>query len=204
MKALFARLKRFVRTRRRLVAALLAAVAVWAGLTALHPAEPQTAAVLVTSRQLSGGSILGSSDVEVRRLPTAMLPASYLDAPKQVVGRPLTVPLPAGAIVLPSSVVSRRLLAAPGMAVLPITLVATAAGLVEVGDRIDLIGSADDDSAKVASLARVVAVLTTDDDGGSLSPVRSGGPIVLVEVRPEGLAKVAAAAALGPLGFGFR
>lgn len=203
MKTLFVRFRRFVRTRRRLFAALLAAVAVWAALTVLRPAEPNTAAVLVASRQLNGGTILGADDVQLRQLPVHALPEGYLSAPEQAVGRPLTVSLPAGAMLLPSSVVSRDALAAPGMAVLPVTLAATAAGLVEVGDRIDLIGSDDDEAGPVASAARVVAVLAGDDKGGSLSGQLSG-PIVLIELRPDALAKVAAAAARGPLGFGFR
>jgi hypothetical protein len=90
------------------------------------------------------------------------------------------------------------------MAVLPVTLVDTAAGLIEVGDRIDLLGSSGDDTATVASAARVVAVLGADGSGSALTPSRSSGPVVLVELRPDALAKVAAAAAQGPLGFGFR
>ena len=203
MKALFARVKRFVRTRRRLFAAVLAALAVWAGLAALRPPEPTTASVLVTSRPVSGGSTVSADDVQVRQLPVQMLPADYFDAPEQVVGRPVTVPLPAGAIVLPSSVVSRESLAAPGMAVLPVTLSAAATALVVVGDRLDLI-ALDEDSGPVASAARVLAVLDPDDGGGSLSPARSSGLVVLVELRPDALAKVATAAARGPLGFGFR
>lgn len=50
-------------------------------------------------------------------------------------GRPATLNTP-GAVLLPASVVSRESLAAPGMAVLPVTLASTAAGLIEVGDRI--------------------------------------------------------------------
>lgn len=204
MNALITRLRRFVRTRRRLFAAVLAAVAVWAGLTALRPPEPTTTAVLITIRELNGGGTIGAGDVQLRQLPAELLPATYLSAPEQAVGRALTVSLPAGAILLPSSVVSRDSLAAPGMAVLPVRLAATAAGLVEVGDRLDLIGTDDDESAPVASAARVVAVLTADADSGSIAPVGSGGVTVLVELRPDALAKVAAAAARGPLGFGFR
>ena len=55
----------------------------------------------------------------------------------------------------------------------------------------------------VASAARVVAVLAADTQSG-LAPARDDGPVVLIELRPDALAKVAAAAAQGPLGFGFR
>lgn len=204
MKALFVRLRRFFRTRRRLIAALLAGVAVWAGLTVLRPPPPSTTGVLVTTRALSGGSSVVADDVQVRDLPTAVLPAAYLNSPEQAIGRPVTVALPAGAILLPSTVVSRDALAGPGMAVLPVTLIASASGLIEVGDRIDLIASDEDGSAPVASAARVVAVLAENDEGGALGGSRSGGPIVLVELRPNALTAVAAAAARGPLGFGFR
>lgn len=201
---MFARLRRFLRSHRRLFAALLAGVAVWAGLTALRPPTPSTAMVVVTTRALSGGSTLAAADVQLVALPVAALPAAYLDATEQVLGRPLTVSLPAGATLLPSSIVSRDALAAPGMTVLPVTLAATAAGLIEVGDRIDLIASDEDSVAPVASAARVVAVLAGGDESGSFGRNPGGGPIVLVELRPDVVTKVAAAAARGPLGFGFR
>ena len=113
-----------------MVAALLAGVAVWSGLTALRPALPTTVAVLVTSKALAGGAVISPGDVAVKRLPADVLPAQYLDDPAQAVGRPATVPLPMGAVMLPSSVVSRDALAAPGMAGLPGTLVSTAARLI--------------------------------------------------------------------------
>lgn len=192
-----------LRTRRRLIAALLAGVAVWAAITAIRPAEPATAAALVTTRPVQGGAVLAGADVEVRQVPVAALPQEYLGQLEQAVGRALTVALPAGAVLLPSSVVSREALAAPGKAVLPITLAATAAGLIEVGDRIDLIGSTQDASATLASAVRVVAVLRSESDGG-LVPSQGSGPIILVELNPATLPKVAEAASRGPLGFGFR
>ena len=139
MNKLLAPLRRLLRSHRRLVAALLAGAAVWAALTALRPAEPVTVPVLVAARPLTGGVVLAADDVEVRRLPAGQLPSEYLDDPAQAVGRPATLNTPAGAVLLPASVVSRESLAAPGMAVLPVTLASTAAGLIEVGDRIDLI-----------------------------------------------------------------
>ena len=203
VKALLIRARRFLRTYRRVVAALLAGVAVWAGLTALRPALPATVAVLVTSKPLAGGVVISPGDVAVKQLPADVLPAQYLDDPAQAVGRPATVPLPMGAVMLPASVVSRDALAAPGMAVLPVTLVSTAAGLIEVGDRLDLIGADQEGAAPVASAARVVAALTTQTES-SFTPSGSDGPVVLVELRPDALARVAGAAARGPLGFGFR
>ena len=204
MKVLFARLRRSRRTYRRVVAAVLAGAAVWAGLTALRPESPATVAVLVAAGPLTGGVVIEPGEVSVLQLPSAAVPAQYLTDPAQAVGKPATLPVPQGAVLLPASVVSREALAAPGMAVLPVTLVNTAAGLIEVGDRLDLIGSEQHGAAPVASGARVVAVLSTRQGESSFSPVSSDGPVVLVELRPDALAKVAAAAASGPLGFGFR
>lgn len=201
---MFARLRRLLRLYRRVVAALLAGVAVWAGLTALHPPSPATVAVLVASKPLIGGVVIASGDVQVQQRPEGTVPAHYLDDPAQAVGKPATLPVPEGAVMLPASVVSREALAAPGMAVLPVTLVSTAAGLIQVGDRLDLIGADQEGAAPVASAARVVAVLDTQSGESSLAPARSDGPVVLVELRPDALARVAAAAARGPLGFGFR
>lgn len=203
MKAWLTRIRRFVRSRRRLLAAVLAGLAAWSALTALRPPEPQTTPVLVTTRAITGGDLFTAAEVQLRPLPVTALPAEYLTDLGQVIGRPATVPLPAGAVLVPSAVVSRTALAAPGLAVLPVPLAVTAAGLVEVGDRIDLLGN-EDGTAPVASAARVVAVLDPGEDDSGLAPVGSGGIIVLVELRPDAVAKVAAAAARGPLGFGFR
>ncbi|MFT3860536.1 SAF domain-containing protein [Micropruina sp.] len=204
MKTFLGRFRRLLRTHRRLAAALLAGAAVWAGLSALRPADPPTVAVLVATRPLTGGVTIGAEDVAVRQLPVAWLPTEYLDDPVQAVGRPATLNTPAGAVLVPASVVSRDSLATPGMAVLPVALTATAAGLIKVGDHIDLIASTDDGAAPVASAARVVAVLSSDPAKSGLVPTLGDDPVVLVELRPDALAKVAAAAARGPLGFGFR
>lgn len=106
---------------------------------------------------------------------------------------------------MPSSVVSKASLATPGLTVLPVTLTATAAGLVEVGDRIDLLAADSEGVATVLAVrARVVAVLSVSGDSSPLSPARPGNPVVLVELRPETVSKVAAAANAGPLAFGLR
>ena len=161
--------------------------------------------MLVTQRALVGGVTVAASDVVERQLPLSALPADYLRAADQAVGRPLTVSLPAGAVLLPTSVVTRDALAAPGSAVLPVTLTATAAGLIEVGDRIDLLGAdSESETGLLASAVRVVAVLDAAKGSSPLSPVQSAGPVVLVELRPAALPRVAAAAARGALGFGLR
>lgn len=204
MKSLSTRLRRLIRRHRRLLAALMAGLAVWTGLTVLRPADPPTVPVLVAERALVGGTTLAAGDVAVRHLPAAMLPDHYLHEPGQAVGRSLTVSVPARAVFLPTSVVTKNALAGPGFAVLPVTLTATAAGLVEVGDRIDLLASdGDGEAARVASAVRVVAILESSP-GSPLSPTRSSGPVVLVELTPAALPRVAAASARGALGFGLR
>lgn len=205
MRAFRTSLRRLTRRYRRLSAAVLAGLAVWAALSVLRPPGPPTATVLVTQRALAGGVIVAASDIVERQLPLTALPAEYLRATDQAVGRPLTVPLPAGAVLLPASVVTRDALAAPGYAVLPVALTATAAGLIEVGDRIDLLGTdSETETGLLGSAVRVVAVLDGTKSSSPLSPVQGAGPVVLVELRPAALPRVAAAAARGPLGFGLR
>lgn len=205
MKALQTQLRRLLRRHRRPLAALLAGLAVWAGLGVLRPPAPPTVSVLVAAHALIGGQTVTDRDVAVRPLPASALPVDFLAEPAQAVGRPLTVSVPAGAVLLPTSVVTKNALAAPGLAVLPVTLTATAAGLVEVGDRIDLLAAdADGDAAQVAAAARVVAVLGTTQGSSPLSPAHSSGPVALMELRPEAVPRVSAAAARGPLGFALR
>lgn len=198
-------MRRVARRYRRVCAAVLAGLAVWAALSVLRPPGPATTAALVTVRALQGGQPVTADDVAIRQIPSDAVPADFLHNPGQAVGRPLTVSVPAGTVLLPSSVVTREALAAPGMAVLPVTMTATAIGLIEVGDHIDLLGAdADSDPALLASAARVVAVLSTPGGSSPLSPGPTSGPVLLVEVRPASLPRVAAAAARGPLGFGLR
>lgn len=205
MKAFRSRVRRFARRYRRVCAAVLAGLAVWAALSVLRPPGPATTTALVTVRSLPGGQAVTADDVAVRQLPLDAVPTDFLHDPGQAVGRPLTVPVPAGAVLLPGSVVNREALAGPGLSVLPVTLASTAVGLIEVGDRIDLLGAdAESDAVLLASAARVVAVLSRPGGSSPLSPMQSSGPVLLVEVRPASLPRVAAAAARGPLGFGLR
>lgn len=184
---------------------MLAGLAVWAALNVLRPPGPATTPALVAVRALQGGQTVGADDVAVRQIPLDAAPSDFLQEPGQAVGRPLTVSLPAGAILPPASVVTRETLAAPGLSVLPVTLTSTAVGLIEVGDRIDLLGAdSESDAVLLASAARVVAVLSSPGGSSPLSPTQASGPVLLVEVRPASLARVAAAAARGPLGFGLR
>ena len=199
------RVRRVARRYRRVCAALLAGLAVWAALSVLRPPGPATTTAVVASRALQGGQTVTTDDVSLRQIPLDAAPADFLSNPQQALGRPLTVSLPAGAVFLPASVVTREALAAPGLSVLPVTLTSTAVGLIEVGDRIDLLGAdAESDAVLLASAARVVAVLSRPGGSSPLSPMQSSGPVLLVEVRPASLPRVAAAAARGPLGFGLR
>jgi Flp pilus assembly protein CpaB len=196
---------RFLRARRRLVAALLVAVSVYAGLAALRPGEGATVDALVTLRPVAGGTRLGPDDVAVARLPADAVPPEALSDPVAVTGRALTVSLPARAVLLPSSVVVKDSLTAPGLAAVPLTLSGAAAGLVEVGDRIDLIAAEPESGVPsvVADAVRVVAIVTPPADRSPLT-ASAAGPVVLVEVRPEQVARIASLAAQGPLGFGIR
>jgi Flp pilus assembly protein CpaB len=63
----------FVLIHRRVIAATLAALAVWSGITAVTH-SPDTRTVLVAARDLDGGRIVSRADLQVRRLPHAAVP----------------------------------------------------------------------------------------------------------------------------------
>ena len=62
-------------THRRLLAALLALLAVVLGLHAARPPAPATAALLVADHDLPAGTVLTSADLATVRVPVGLVPA---------------------------------------------------------------------------------------------------------------------------------
>jgi Flp pilus assembly protein CpaB len=157
LRAAARRVRRAVLRRRRLLAALCALLAVWAGLRATAaPAAPRLP-VTVAAHDLAAGSVLAPSDVTTVGFAPGTVPSGHIRDP---VGRRLAGPLRRGQPITDAALMGATLvLDRPDLVALPVRLPDTAmAELLSVGDEVDLI-SADPQGGPAATIARDARVL---------------------------------------------
>lgn len=183
---------------RRLVAAVLAGVAVVAALTVLAPHQAGSRQVWAAARDLSGGAPLHAGDVVLLRLPTSAVPAGALVAGATVVGRFLAAPVRRGEPLTDVRLLGPSLLAAlprHGLVAVPVRVAdgAAAAAVTRPGDVVDVLATGDltgdATSAEPEVVAAGVTVLAV--------PVHDGGDdagLVVVAVTPDQAAAIASAA----------
>lgn len=164
------RTRRAVLRRRRLLAALLTAVAVAAGLDAVARPPPETVTVLVAARDLPSGTEVTADDVQSAEFLPGSTPSDLADDP---VGRVLAAPLTAGEPVTDVRLVGAQLTEdLPGLTAVPVRLPdAGMVELLEVGDRIDLV-AADPQAGGaqvVAADVLVLAIPRTDTEAAGAS-----------------------------------
>jgi Flp pilus assembly protein CpaB len=103
-------------------------------------APPQTSTpVVVAARSLPAGQMIAAADLRVVDLPDGRTPhgASHDAAP--LVGRTLSVPVPAGLPLVPELLAGRRFTMAPPDGTVVVALDLPEAGILRVGDRVDLL-----------------------------------------------------------------
>jgi Flp pilus assembly protein CpaB len=186
-------LRRRVLARRRPLAVLCAGVAVLAGLHAARPSEGPTVAVTVAARDLASGTVLRRDDLVIRHFPSGVAPAG---SDPGAVGRTLAAPVRQGEPVTDVRLVAPTLIAGyPGRVALPVRIAdADIAGLLRVGDRVDLV-AADPRSGTASYVAVDVPVVALP------APVEQGygsagqtGRLVVVAAVPSQVGRVAGAA----------
>ncbi len=156
-------LRRTLLLRRRLLAALLAGVAVFAGLRAVAPPAPPSVWVVTAARDLDGGAILAAGDLTRVAYADGTAPdgTTSLD---DALGRTLAAPLRRGEAVTDVRLVSPGLLAgydagSADVVALPVRIPDPGVvALLRVGDRVDL--------------------LATDPSGGGTTTVATGVPVL--------------------------
>ena len=156
-------LRRTLLLRRRLLAALLAGVAVFAGLRAVAPPAPPSVWVVTAARDLDGGAILAAGDLTRVAYADGTAPdgTTTLD---DALGRTLAAPLRRGEAVTDVRLVSPGLLAgydagSADVVALPVRIPDPGVvALLRVGDRVDL--------------------LATDPSGGGTTTVATGVPVL--------------------------
>ncbi|GAB3201208.1 SAF domain-containing protein [Nocardioides hungaricus] len=193
LAALLRSVRRAVLARRRLLAALLTAVAVAAALQAATAPPPAEVPVTVAARDLPSGAVLTDADLRTVGFVPGSVPAGIVDA---AVGRTLAAPLRAGEPLTDVRLVGPGLTEGyPGLAAVPVRLPdAGVAGLLTVGDRVDLV-AADPQGGPATVVAADAAVLALPADEGDPGVAGLGGRLVVLGVPPSDVPPVADAAA---------
>lgn len=197
MTALAPRLRRVRRrllVHRRGLAALAAAGAVFTGLQAAAPTAPATTPVWTAARALPGGHVLERSDLRQVAFAPDSAPAE-LATPDDLVGRTLAAPTVRGTPLSQRSVLGEGLLAGhPGLAAVPVRITdPQVAGLLRVGDRVDLVATSARAPDEARLLARDAVVLTVPGDGFERVSTTLSGQLLVLGVTPEAVGKVVAA-----------
>lgn len=199
-------LARALAWHRRLVAAVLAAIAVLAGLQALRPVPAVAVPVAAASRDLPAGLVLTAGDLRLARLPPGQVPAGSSRSLRGVLGARLAAPVRSGEPVTDVRLVGPDLLAAyrvtvgpdVGEVLLPLDDPATVA-LLRPGDLLDVLAAPTGGPAAggpAVVVARDIPVLAVPagpegDPGGLLGGAGSTagtsgstGGAILVAVTP--------------------
>lgn len=195
---------RAFRWHRRTFAALLLAVAVLAGLSAVVSSDPDGVPVVVAVRGLTGGSVVAAADLQVVRVPPGVVPEGAFAELTGPAGRTVVVDVPARAVLTGSVLLDSAARAGPGRVALPVRFgEAAAVALLGVGSRIDVLGpdSTGAGYGVVATDVRVLALPRPPEDGLLAA---AGSPLVLLEVTAAQAAAVTAAASVSALGFALR
>lgn len=187
---------------RRVAAALLAGVAVLAGLNAVAPPGPRTVRVLVAAHDLGGDAPLESSDVQPADVPVTGVPAGALRSAAAAVGHLTAGPVRRGEILtdvrLVGSALIGRASSGSGLVATPVRLAdAGLAAVVRAGDVVDVVaaappgavaGEAEGETARV--IARGVRVLAVP--APEAAAVTDGVLILVAADEPDATALAAA------------
>jgi pilus assembly protein CpaB len=148
---------------------------------------------LVATRSVELGAVLRDADVAPRRVPAAFLPAGWVAAPQEAVGRTVVAPVFAGEPLLrwhlaPVGLKGVAALLPPGTRAVGVPT-GSATPPVRKGDTVDLLASLDDKSASSGEPTFPVA------DGALV--VDTGSESATVAVTPEEAERVAFAVTHG-------
>ena len=179
--------------------------------------------VLVAARDLDPGRPLAAPDLAKRAVPSAFVPGGAFEPARlrEVIGKPLLLPLRAGDPIVDSQVAGRnetalaaRLSDGARAVTVPVDEVSSQAGLVRPGDRVDLmlaeeIESSDERCIRVKPLLESLAVLATgrvqgDATQGAEALLRRGidatsYSTITLDVTPEQAQQLALALRVGEL-----
>ena len=194
--------RRAVLRRRRLLAAVLTAVAVASGLHAAVAPPPARVGVPVAARDLPAGVVLSAGDLTDAEFAPGSVPDGVA---ADAAGRTLAAPLRRGEPVTDVRLVGRALTDAHAdLTALPVRLPdAGMVGLLRAGDRIDLLAADPQGSGARTVAADVLVLAVPRATAASAGEGTTGGRLVVVGVHPEEVTDVADAAVRYFLTFAF-
>lgn len=200
-------------------AGALAGVLVVVALVArtLAPPPPVTRPVVVAARDVPAGAVLRAADLRVAHLPVRGVPeAAYRDE-ADLLGRGVAVDLPRGLAVVDGLLEGSRFGLDPpaGTVVVPVHLTGSSGGgLLQPGDKIDLVAPADvgwvgeaGDEPAPTVLARGALVVSVGDEADDATPLLGGSTsgasvadVTLVAVSAEEGHRLASMSGISQMG----
>jgi len=156
---------------------------------------------LVVARiAIAANAPIAQDALERRSYPLDLVPAGALTDPGALVGQRLSVAVPAGAAILrnfvagPAGASSSAVVASPGQLLVsfPTTDPLTAAGLVQVGDRVDILATVTAPEGRITQKTiqdlEVLAVTGRDQSKALVFSVEQQTALVLKYLRDSGAA----------------
>lgn len=186
--------RRAVLRRRRALAVLCAMGAVAAGLRATAPPAEPSFEVLVAARDLPAGAVLAADDLTTVALRPDTAPDGVLTDTAEATGSVLAAAVRSGEPLTDVRLVGPDLTGgAPGTIALPVRLSdAAQAGLLQVGDEIDLLAT-DPESRTTTTVTSGVPVLAVPDaDTGATDALT--GRLIVVGIPASEVSEVTGAA----------
>lgn len=190
--------RHFIHWHRRLLAAVLTGLAVLLAVGQLTPGQEPGIDVVVTTRALAAGEVIGADDVSLRPWPSGSTPTGVLLGLDDVVGQTMAMRAQPHSLVQPGMLASSHL-AEPGRALVPMAISdARLAVLLTPGSAITLVHVSQTGFDVLTDSARVGA-LPPEADRPALSTGGPSQPMVLVDVPQEVAATVAVLGQAGEL-----
>lgn len=196
------RVRRPLVRHRRLIAAALAAGAVFCLARVVAPAAPELSAVVVAAHDLAGGTVIGADDVQTVQMPPEVVPAGALSAEGAALGAGVAAPMREGEPLTDRRVIGATLVAGypPGTVASPVRIAdADVVALLRPGDRIDLYAPTGDRGPAARLVTDAVVMMLPRAGEAS----RDGALVVLAVSQAEA-AEIAQASASSRLSISLR
>jgi Flp pilus assembly protein CpaB len=185
--------RRRVLVYHRLLAALMAGLAVYLVVVAMSPRPAPTVPIWVAARDLPSGTVLGPDDLRRAAFRPGTRPDGTVGSATRAVGGTLAAPLARGEPVERRDLVGAHLLEGrPGETAVPVRVTdPDVVALLRVGDRVDLVTADPQGRAPARVVARAVTVLALPRGSEREAAAGLPGRLVVVAVPEEEAVAVA-------------
>lgn len=189
-------LRRHLLVHRRLVGALLAALATWLVVQAATAPPPGTVPVWTAAADLPSGTVLTRDDLARTGFARDSVPASAVRSPAAVLGRTLAIPLGRGDPITPAHLTGSDALAGfPGRSAVAVRIPdADVAALLTPGQQVALVATDPQGGRPPERLVEDATVLAVPRASGGTSAGSLSGRLVVFAVPAERSDEIAAAA----------